>query len=114
MKVGSLQQQLLMKTIVLNKLKKQLEHMEYYNLMAPFPVYDTEHVSLIIKKIKIMENDKSNYDKEPVVACKHCKSLHILNDEIDNDICMKCGSVNDTIEYKNIYDYNTSTSKTDE
>jgi DNA-directed RNA polymerase subunit RPC12/RpoP len=104
-----------MNTIVLNKLKTQLEHMEYYNLMAPFPVYDTEHVSLIIKKIKIMENDKSSdYDNEPVVACKHCKSLHILNDEVENDICMKCGSINDTIEYANIYEYNSYISKKNE
>lgn len=89
--------------------------MEYYNLMAPFPVYDTEYVTLILKKIKIMENDKSSdYDKEPVIACKHCKSLHILNDEINNDICMKCGSVNDTIEYTNIYEYNSYISKRNE
>lgn len=104
-----------MNTVILNKLKDQLAHMEYYNLMAPFPVYDTEHVMLIIKKIKIMENDKSSdYDNEPVVACKHCKSLHILNDEIKNDICMKCGSINDTIEYSNIYEYNSYISKKNE
>lgn len=95
--------------------KELLKNMEYYNIMSPFPYYDTEIVENLKVKIKIMENDKSSdYDNEPVVACKHCKSLHILNDEVENDICMKCGSINDTIEYPNIYEYNSYISKKNE
>lgn len=90
----------------LNTLKKLLEHLEYYNRMAPFPVYDTEYVDNVRLKIKKMEeNNKTNYDDEPVVACKYCKSLHIETDELDNDVCMKCGSVNELQTFSNIYEY---------
>jgi len=75
--------------------------------MAPFPVYDTDWVKDIEKKIKEMENeDKINYDDEPVVACKYCKSLHIRTDDDMNDICFRCGSTNELIEFKNINEYN--------
>lgn len=48
---------------------------------------------------------KEYYNSLPVAACKHCKSLHIQNDEHENDICMKCGSVNEITIYNNISDY---------
>jgi DNA-directed RNA polymerase subunit RPC12/RpoP len=52
-----------------------------------------------------LENEKEiNYDDEPVVACKYCKSLHIVTDEVGNDICMRCGS-NELKEFKNIHEY---------
>lgn len=90
----------------LNILKSLLEHLEYYNKLAPFPIYDTEYVECIKNKIKIMEdNNKINYDDEEVVACKYCKSLHIETDELDNDVCMKCGSVNELQTFKNIFEY---------
>lgn len=82
-----------------------LEHMEYYNKMAPFPPYDTEYVEEIRNKLKTMNDDKINYDDEPVVACKYCKSLHIITDEVDNNICFRCGSINDLIEFPNIFKY---------
>jgi len=92
--------------IYLKTLKKLLEHLEYYNKMAPFPVYDTDYVKDVNNKIKeIMENNKKDYDDEPVVACKYCKSLHIETDELENDICIKCGSVNELQSFKNIYEY---------
>ena len=47
----------------------------------------------------------ANYDQLPVVACKYCKSLHIQIDENGNDICMKCGSVNDIDEFEDIEQY---------
>lgn len=46
-----------------------------------------------------------NYNDISVVACKYCKSLHIQIDDKNNDICMKCGSVNETNEFNNIEDY---------
>jgi DNA-directed RNA polymerase subunit RPC12/RpoP len=53
-----------------------------------------------------LENEKEiNYDDEPVVACKYCKSLHIVTDEVDNDICMRCGSINELKSFENIHKY---------
>jgi len=87
-------------------LKKLLEHLQYYNKLAPFPVYDTDYVNDVKNRIMELENEKEiNYDNEPVVACKYCKSLHIVTDEVDNDICMRCGSVNELKEFKNIHEY---------
>ena len=51
-----------------------------------------------------MANNK--YNEEPVIACKGCKSLYLVEDEYNNTICMRCGTMNDTIEYKHIDDYN--------
>jgi len=74
--------------------------------MAPFPVYDTEYVEEVKNIIMKLENEnKINYNEEPVVACKYCKSLHIVIDEVDNNICMRCGSVNELKEFKNIHEY---------
>lgn len=92
----------------LEKLKELLEKALYYNNLAPFPVYDTGMVKNLVKKIKHMEKSQSEYDEEPVVACKHCNSLHIVMDEIGNNICFKCGSVNELKEYKTIYEYKES------
>lgn len=83
--------------------KALLKHMEYYNLMAPFPVYDTELVSDLKKKI--MKITQEEYNKMPVVACKYCKSLHVITDELENDICFRCGSLNSTREFKTIDEY---------
>ena len=74
--------------------------------MAPFPPYDTDYVKEVDLYIKMIENNKTKeYDEEPVVACKYCKSLHIKFDDLDNDICMRCGSVNDLQNFKNIKEY---------
>jgi len=74
--------------------------------MAPFPVYDTEYVEEVKNIIMKLENEnKIDYNDEPVVACKYCKSLHIVIDEVDNNICMRCGSVNELKEFKNIHEY---------
>lgn len=90
----------------LKHLKELLDHVVYYNKMAPFPVYDTEYVEAIKTKIKDMEENIKNYDDEPVVACKYCKSLHIILDDEVNNICMRCGSVNELQEFDNIHEYN--------
>lgn len=84
-------------------LQELLEHMEYYNLMAPFPVFDTYYIELLKHKIKM---EHISYDDEPVVACSHCKSLFIITDEDDNDHCVKCrNSVNDVEVFLNIGKY---------
>lgn len=96
-----------MKTkIVQKELFNLLQHLKYYNKLAPFPVYDTEYVENVENKLKeVMENKDKDYDDEPVVACMYCNSLHIEYDELDNDVCMRCGSVNELREFKNIYEY---------
>jgi len=94
------------RNITLKHLEKLLVHVNYYNSMAPFPVYDTEWVTDLENRIKIMKEDKKDYDSEPVVACKYCKSLHIITDDVDNDVCFRCGSKNELQEFENIYEYN--------
>ena len=79
---------------------KVIDHMEYYNNLAPFPVFDTGDIELVKELSK-----KEQYDKEPVYACTYCKSIVILTDEDGNDYCVKCrNSVNELEEY-NIHDY---------
>jgi len=91
------------RNLTLRQLTIQLEHIVYYNNLAPFPVFDTDYVQDIKTLInKMKEDNKTNYDDEPVVACKYCKSLHIRTDEDMNDICWHCGSTNDLKEFKNI------------
>ena len=99
---------------ILEHLTKLWEHMSYYNSMAPFPVYDTEYVEAIRKEIKKMKESKFDYDELPVAACKYCNSLHIEVDDVDNDICMRCGSVNEIEIYKNIKEYNECTQQGEE
>jgi DNA-directed RNA polymerase subunit RPC12/RpoP len=100
---------------VLKRYQELLKHMEYYNIMAPFPIYDTSYVNEIKNKIKEIMSDKlKEYDNEPVVACKYCKSLHIKIDEDDNNICMRCGSINELKDFENIYKYNEWLKKKDE
>lgn len=95
-----------MNQLTITELKKLLEHLQYYNKMAPFPIYCTDYVNDVKNRIMELENEtQTNYDNEPVVACKYCKSLHIVTDEVDNDICMRCGSVNELKEFKNIHEY---------
>ena len=90
----------------INYLYDLIKHLEYYNRMAPFPVYDTGYVMDVKNLVKEMEeNDKIDYDNLPTVACKYCKNLHILVDDLENDVCMRCGAVNDTIIFKNYNEY---------
>jgi len=90
----------------LKLLKEALDHMEYYNNMAPFPIYDTGVVEELKDYIKIMEKaPKEEYDNIPVASCRHCLSAFIIVDENNNDICGRCGSVNEIEIYKNIHDY---------
>lgn len=80
--------------------------MEKYDSLAPFPVYGKDLKNDYKKEIHKMEkNKKIDYDNFPVAACKYCNSLHIRNDEAENDICMSCGSINEITVYDNIYEY---------
>lgn len=92
--------------IILRDLKESLKHMKYYNSMAPFPPFCTDYVNDVENKLKEIMSDKTKeYDEEPVVACRHCKSLHIVTDDVDNNICMRCGSTNELKTFENIYKY---------
>jgi hypothetical protein len=95
---------------ILKQLNKLYKHVEYWNKMTPFPFYDTEWVGNIKDKINEIMNSKKDYDQEPVFACKHCGTLVVPNqyeiDEDGNEICGRCGSVNDVKEFKNIFEYN--------
>lgn len=48
---------------------------------------------------------KEEYNKLPVAACKHCKSLHIVTDDEENEHCMRCGAKNEIIIYEDINHY---------
>lgn len=90
----------------LKELKETLAHMEYYNNMAPFPVYSTELVNDLKDFIKMCEKGKKEiYDDLPVASCKHCLSLFVIVDEQGNDICGRCGSVNEIEIYNNVQEY---------
>jgi len=85
-------------------LKELLDFLEYHNRMAPFPMYDTEYVSAIRKQLEHMDKN-INYDELPTVACRHCNSLGLQVDELDNDICMRCGSINEINIFPDYYSY---------
>jgi hypothetical protein len=86
------------------------KHVEYYNKMSPFPVFDTEWQSDIKNYINEIKMSNKDYDQEPVFACKHCGTLVVPNqyevDDDGNEICQRCNSVNEVTEYKNIFEYN--------
>ena len=96
---------------ILKQLNKLYKHVEYWNKMNIFPYYDTEWVGDIKNYInKIKMNKDNDYDKEPVFACKHCGTLVVPNqyevDDDGNEICGRCGSINEVTEYKDIFEYN--------
>jgi hypothetical protein len=99
-----------MNQINLKYLKELLTKIEYCNRMVPFPIYDTEYVNEIKTMImKLEKDDDVNYDDDPVWACKYCDALVVPNcydiDDNNNERCLRCGSINETIEYKTIYEY---------
>jgi len=103
---------MLKKQVQLKYLCQLRDHMNHYNSIGPFPSYDTDYVKDIENKIKQIEmNIDHDYDKDSVVACKYCKSLHIINDEYDNSYCQRCGSVNELIEFNDIFEYKKFTEK---
>ena len=89
----------------LKQLNKYLEHMLYYNRMSPFPLFDTGDIIKLKFKIRNIKMSKIDYDELPVAACKYCNNLHLMPDEVENDVCMRCGAVNDIVIYPNIHEY---------
>lgn len=82
---------------------KILQRFIYVNHMAPFPIYDTEHIMNLSNKIY---DDNIDYDAEPVQCCKHCKSLYLITDNEDNDECVTCrNSLNETETHASIFHY---------
>lgn len=99
-----------MNKTTLGFLKGKYDKMNYYNQMAPFPPYDTDYVKSVKDKIEEVEKSDIDYDNEPVVSCKYCKSLHITTEhdettDTDYDVCNKCFTTNEVIEFKNIDEY---------
>jgi len=90
---------------ILKILNEQIAHLEYYNRMAPFPVYSTEYIMDIKHKIKDMEKEDRDYDTLPVTACKYCSNLYLEVDDAENDVCMRCGSTNEIIVFTDIFEY---------
>ena len=86
-------------------LEDLLEFLEWHNKMAPFPVYDTDYVLAVRKGLQDMKNNKSKYDDDPVTACRHCLNLFIVVDDVENDVCMNCGSLNELRIFKDIFEY---------
>lgn len=101
-----------MKSKIIKKiLENSVRHFEYYNNLAPFPIFSTELIIDYKNKLNEIKMNKDNdYDKEPVFACKHCGTLVVPNqyevDDDGNEICQRCNSINDVKEYKNIFEYN--------
>lgn len=71
-------------------LTKLVEHIEYYNKLSPFPLWDSYYVEELKKKLEMNDIKK---DTEPVVCCHYCKSLYIVEDEQGNDKCLKCKNI---------------------
>ena len=94
---------------ILKQLNKLYKHVEYVNKMHVFPFYDTEWQSDIKNYINEIKMGKKDYDKEPVFACKHCGTLVVPNqyevDDDGNEICGRCGSVNEVSTFANIQEY---------
>lgn len=85
-------------------LTKLLEHFDYYNNLAPFPLWDSYYTEKLRQMIK---EDKINYDEESVDCCGYCKNIHSVEDEQGNYVCSKCKNIiNDEFEtFDNIYLY---------
>lgn len=78
-----------------NELIREIERREYYNLMAPFPVYDTEVITDLKKLNMITSKDSSN--SEPIAYCKTCLSIHIKTTKMEDtqqvvDYCIACSN----------------------
>lgn len=49
--------------------------------------------------------NKNDYNRMAVASCKHCHSLYIVTDDLGNEVCGRCGSVNQVEVHKNIDEY---------
>ncbi len=77
------------------ELIREIERREYYNQMAPFPVYDTETI-IDLKKLNMI-TAKDNSNNEPITYCKTCLSIHIKTVDFKDtdktvDYCVACSN----------------------
>lgn len=77
------------------ELEIEIKRREYYNRLAPFPIYDTEIINDLKKLNMITSKDKSN--SEPITYCKTCLSIHIKTAEFEDtkqevDYCISCSN----------------------
>lgn len=97
------------KTKTKEYLTKLANHLNKYNKMSPFPIYDTEYVSKVEEEIEKLEKTENiNYDTLPVHACVWCSSLHVTIEEEDGvqyDLCNRCFNTDGITEFKNIHEY---------
>tara|TARA_R110000822_G_scaffold302649_1_gene426921 strand:- start:11201 stop:11521 length:321 start_codon:yes stop_codon:yes gene_type:complete len=93
-----------MKEELIKYMENLLEYLVYCNRMAPFPVYDTEYVFEVRKFIEDMKK-RNKYDDDPVTSCKYCFNLATIVDEVENDVCTRCGSVNELRVFEDIIEY---------
>ena len=81
------------------KLNKEIKRREYYNSMAPFPVYDTD----IINDMKSLSErvKMQDFNNEPICYCKTCLSIQIKTvkfpegpngEKRDVDYCLACSN----------------------
>jgi hypothetical protein len=98
----SLQQDVLLNYKPMKDLTKEIERREHANMMAPFPVYDTD----IINDLKLLNmiTKKQDYNNVPVTYCKTCLKLHIKEVSFPKDgaistkdkavvpYCVDCGN----------------------
>lgn len=73
----------------------EIERREYYNNLAPFPVYSTEIITDLKKLEMITTKDSSN--SEPITYCKTCLSIHIKTTTMEDtgqevDYCVACSN----------------------
>ena len=81
------------------ELINEIERREYYNTMAPFPVYDTEIIN-DLKKLNML-TEKDHHNNEPITFCKTCLSIMIktvkfpkteTGENRDVDYCVDCSN----------------------
>jgi hypothetical protein len=80
---------------MIHDLGKEIARREYYNRMAPFPVYDTEIINDLKKLEMITSKDNSN--NEPITFCKTCLSILIKTTTMQDtgqevDYCVACSN----------------------
>lgn len=51
------------------------------------------------------KEEGKGYNDIPVVACKYCNSLNIQEDDNGNDLCMRCGAINEINHFSTIEEY---------
>ena len=75
-------------------LAEEIKRREYYNSLAPFPVFDTEVIEDMKKKNRMVTR-KDDYNNVPVSYCKTCLSISIKNiksPELAEGYCASCGN----------------------